>query len=146
MLSGGDSPAGLVGPDLYRQFALPFEQRLIAALKQTTRVPVSLHICGNATPCLAHMATSGADVLELDHKVDLREACRIIGPDIAIWGNLDPVALLSQSDPQTVAAAAQQAVATVRACGHRRFVLSSGCALAMETPFDNLDALLRTPL
>ena len=42
------------------------------------------------------MASSGADVLELDHLVDLREACRVVGPDIALWGNLDPVRLLAQ--------------------------------------------------
>ena len=29
MLSGGDSPAGLLGPQLYREFALPAEQRVI---------------------------------------------------------------------------------------------------------------------
>jgi uroporphyrinogen-III decarboxylase len=27
LLSGGDSPAGLIGPEAYRQIALPFEQR-----------------------------------------------------------------------------------------------------------------------
>ena len=30
----------------------------------------------NATPILADMAESGADVLELDHPIDIREACR----------------------------------------------------------------------
>ena len=33
MLSGGDSPAGLVGPRFYRELVLPFERRLIAGLK-----------------------------------------------------------------------------------------------------------------
>ena len=39
--------------------------------------------------------------------------------------------------------AALQAIATARAYGRRRFVLSSGCTLAMETPEENLDALFR---
>ena len=70
MLSGGDSPAGLIGPELYRQAALPFERRVIGELKRRCLVPVSLHICGNAVPILPEMAGSGADVLELDHQVD----------------------------------------------------------------------------
>lgn len=143
MISGGDSPSGLIGPGLYKQYALPFEKRVIAGIKAVTDKPVSLHICGKATPFLPGMASSGADVLELDHFVDLREACRIVGPDIALWGNLDPVGLLAQSTPAAVAAAARQAVANVATCSHRRFVLSSGCTLAMETPHENLAAMLK---
>jgi MtaA/CmuA family methyltransferase len=143
LLSGGDSPAGLIGPTAYREVALPFERRLIADLKSATATPVSLHICGDARRILQDMVASGADVLELDHKVDLAAACRIVGPDVALWGNLDPVSVLAQGTPARVEEAARLAVATAAACGHRRFVLSSGCTLAMETPFENLDALAR---
>ncbi|HOW72351.1 MAG TPA: uroporphyrinogen decarboxylase family protein [Phycisphaerae bacterium] len=142
LLSGGDSPAGLLGPRLYREFALPYERRLIAGLKSATGKPVSLHICGDATPILADMAASGADVLEIDHRVDLANACRIVGPDMALWGNLDPVGVLLQASAEQVRQAGRRAVDTVRACGHRRFVLSSGCTLAPGTPGDNLHAML----
>lgn len=144
MLSGGDSPAGLIGPTAYREIALPFEQRLVAGLKSATQKPVSLHICGSAHPYLADMARSGADILEIDHQVDLTTACQTVGPEIALWGNLDPVGLLAQGSPHQVRHAAQTAIETVRRCGHHRFVLSSGCTLAIETPFENLDAMLRS--
>jgi MtaA/CmuA family methyltransferase len=143
LLSGGDAPAGLVGPRAYRELALPFEKRLIAQLKTATRKPVSLHICGRAMPILAGMACSGADVLEIDHCVDLGHACRIVGSGVGLWGNLDPVGLLARGSASEVRHAARRAVATARACGHTRFVLSSGCALAMRTPQENLEALLR---
>ena len=89
------------------------------------------------------MVCSGADVLEIDHQVDLANACRIVGPEIALWGNLDPVALLMQGSTEQIRQASRQAVETVRACGHRRFVLSSGCTVAPETPFENVEAMLR---
>jgi MtaA/CmuA family methyltransferase len=143
MLSGGDSPAGLLGPAAYGELALPAEQKLIARIKQATDKPVSLHICGNATKLLPQMAASDANVVELDHLVSLADACRLLGPAKAIWGNLDPVGLLAQSTPDAVTSACRQAVATVQAAAHRRFVLSSGCTLAMETPHANLDALLQ---
>lgn len=143
MLSGGDSPAGLIGPRAYRRLALPFEKRLIAGLKAVTSKPVSLHICGNSEPILADMMGTGADVLEIDHLVDLTQACQLVGPEITLWGNLDPVSVLAQGNVAQVAQAARQALATVAACGHRRFVLSSGCTLAVETPAENLEAMLQ---
>jgi MtaA/CmuA family methyltransferase len=144
MLSGGDSPAGLIGPGLYRDVALPLEKQVIAALKSQFSVPVSLHICGNALPILADMATSGADVLELDQHVDIASACRVVDPQIAIWGNLDPVRQLAQSTPAEVRSQTEDLIRTVRRCGRQRFVISSGCTLAPDTPPDNLRALIET--
>ena len=143
MLSGGDSPAGLVGPRLYREVALPFEKRLIAGLKSATGQPVSLHICGDGTPILADMASSGADVLEIDHKVDLVRACEVVPPSVALWGNLDPVAVLAQGGVAEVRRAALEALEAVKSRDRRGFVLSSGCTLAVETPPENLEAMLR---
>lgn len=142
LLSGGDSPAGLLGPARYASVAQPFEERLVRELKRATAKPVSLHLCGDATPYLAGMAATGADVLECDHAVDLAQACRTVGPDVTLWGNLDPVAVLAQGTPEQVRAEARKALAAVHAAGHRRFVLSSGCTLAVDTPARNVTALL----
>jgi uroporphyrinogen decarboxylase len=118
--------------------ALPFEKRLISGLKKALAKPVSLHICGDATRILPDMANSGADVLEIDHLVDMTEACCRVGPGIALWGNLDPVGLLLQGKPADVSRASGDLMGRVEASQHRRFVLSSGCTLAVETPEQNL--------
>jgi MtaA/CmuA family methyltransferase len=143
MLSGGDSPAGLLGPRLYRQLALPFEQRLIGQLKAQVNIPVSLHICGNTMPILRDMATAKADVLELDHLVKISEALPIVGPGIAVWGNLDPVSVLAHGSPALVAEKVSQLLHAAHQAGHQRLVVSSGCTLAMETPPENVDALIQ---
>jgi MtaA/CmuA family methyltransferase len=142
LLSGGDSPAGLMGPALYGAMALPYERRLIADFKSSHTQPISLHICGNAMPILSGMAASGADVLELDHLTEMRAACETLGPQTAIWGNLDPVSVLAQGSVAAVRQATRQLLETVQACGRRRFVLSSGCTLAVDTPAENIDAML----
>jgi uroporphyrinogen-III decarboxylase len=142
LLSGGDSPAGLVGPRLYREVIWPAEQRLVTRLKRAVPQPVSLHICGDATPLLPAMAATGADVLEVDHAVDLGTACRRVGPGVTLWGNLDPVGVLAHGAPERVRAKAREAMAAVAAARHPRFVLSSGCTLAVETPPVNLEALV----
>ena len=142
MLSGGDSPAGLMGPSLYREVALPAEQHVISQIKQTVDRPISLHICGDATPILADMARCGADVLELDSQVDVSTAAHAIGPEIAVWGNLDPVRILAQGNPEQVRRATRALLQSITNTGHQRFVLSSGCTLAVETPPENLRAML----
>jgi len=144
MLSGGASPAALLGPKLYREVALPFEQLAIARIKSKTSLPVSLHMCGNAKPILADMAKSEADVLELDQRTDMRDACRILPRHITIWGNLDPVSVLAQGSPREVTSAANDFIETMDSAGHKRFVLSSGCTVAVETPEENLNALIKT--
>jgi uroporphyrinogen-III decarboxylase len=143
LLSGGASPAALLGPKRYRELALPFEQQVIARIRSKTRVPVSLHMCGNAMPILADLAQSGADVLELDQRTDIRDACRLVPRHVAIWGNLDPVSVLAHGSPSQVRLAVKELRATLRAAGHHRFVVSSGCTLAVETPEQNLDALIK---
>jgi MtaA/CmuA family methyltransferase len=141
MLSGGDSPAGLLGPRLYREAALPLEKRLIARLKAEVNLPVSLHICGDASAILDAMASTGADVLELDHQVPMAEAVRRVGPDVALWGNLDPVTVLARGSVDLVRRATRDLLQAVDECRARRFVLSSGCTLAVETPRENLQAM-----
>ena len=77
--------------------------------------------------------------------MNLEDACRIVGPDIALWGNLNPVAVLAQGTPERVTAESLTLLQAARSCGHSRFILSSGCTLAVETPHPNLDALMAAP-
>ena len=142
MLSTGDSPAVMLGPETYRKYALPYEQRVFEILRDTTRCRLSLHICGDSTGILTDMASSGADVLELDYGVDLGHACDVLPEGIAIWGNINAVSPLYNGSPMEVRAAAGQAIETARRTGRKRFVLSSGCTLAPDTPGDNLHELI----
>ncbi|MCP4788487.1 MAG: hypothetical protein GY903_03840 [Fuerstiella sp.] len=142
MLSAGDSPAGLLGPTAYEEIAAPFEREVIGRLKEETGLPVSLHICGDSNRLLTAMTQTGADVLELDHKVCVADAIRICGPDIAIWGNLDPVGTILSSTPEEVGETTTQVLKQVRESGHLRYVASSGCTLAVGTPQENVRAFL----
>jgi uroporphyrinogen-III decarboxylase len=63
-----------------------------------------------------------------------------LSPDLRRWGNIDPVGVLAHGREEQVKGASLQALEAVRATGHRRFLLSSGCTLAMETPARNLEA------
>jgi uroporphyrinogen decarboxylase len=140
MLSTGDSPAALLGPKKYATMALPYEQKVFFALKEQTDIFLSLHICGDSSSLLPHMAESGADVLEFDHQVRLKDAYGMVGDKVALWGNIDPVSVLLQGDPEGIQRSVRDVLAEAESTGCQRFVLSSGCTLAPHTPSENLRA------
>ena len=142
MLSTGDSPAGLIGSRLYRQFVLPAEQQVFLALKEKTDAFLSLHICGDATDILDDMILSGADVLEIDSLIKMRDACRIVPNQITLWGNLDPVKLLQNGTVKRVRQELNRILNVCRRFHRKKMVLSSGCTLSLDTKAENLSALV----
>ena len=124
MIGAGDAAASLVSPELYREFALPCEQRVCRAVHDAGGL-VKLHVCGNTSALLEDMAQCGADLFNVDHMVDLARAVEVYGAaGKCIKGNLNPVADLFQSTPDRCRRQALECVATAR--GHR-YMLSAGC-------------------
>jgi MtaA/CmuA family methyltransferase len=72
----GDAVASQVSPRMYREFALPYEQRIFAAVHELGAV-ARLHICGDTTHILEQMTESGADIIDIDWMVDLQKAAEI---------------------------------------------------------------------
>jgi uroporphyrinogen decarboxylase len=134
----GDSMGSLVSPRQYREFVLPYEQRVFAAVKEAGAIP-RLHICGNTNHLLRDMAGSGAQVVDLDWMVDLRKAVEAFGPSgPAPCGNFDPVAVLLQGTPHDVPPPSAGAAAA----GPRHFS-AAGCEVPDRTPDANLLAHAR---
>jgi len=92
-----DSWAGVLAPDDFDRFALPYVKQIIADLKKSTDIPI-IYFANNGATLLDLSKTSGADVLGLDWRIDIAKAVEQIGPDISVQGNLDPSALLLPED------------------------------------------------
>jgi uroporphyrinogen decarboxylase len=87
---------------------------------------------------LARLAASGASCVGLDWAMDLDAARHTVGERVALQGNLDPVALLT--DPETVARAARAVLAAAGpAPGH---VFNLGHGILPATPPENVAALV----
>ncbi len=135
MVGIGDAAASLIGLDLYQRHVFPFEKKLMDGIHEAGAV-AKLHICGNIKAIIAQMAKTGADVVDVDWMVPLREARKLVGPDVTLCGNFDPSGVLLQGTPDSVADAA-------RACirdGGVRFILMPGCEVPMDTPEANIRA------
>ncbi|MCH8830284.1 MAG: uroporphyrinogen decarboxylase, partial [Planctomycetes bacterium] len=71
---------------------LPFTKALIDGI--TDGVPVINFLTGNPA-LLPLMREAGGDVMGIDWRVDLKDAWKIVGHDVAVQGNLDPVSLFA---------------------------------------------------
>jgi MtaA/CmuA family methyltransferase len=135
MIGIGDAAASLIGPDLYRRFALPFEKRLIEAVHEAGGY-AKLHICGNINSIMADMVETGADIIDIDWMVPLDKARQKVGPDVVLCGNVDPSGVLLQGTPDQISRAARDCVTK----GGRRFILMPGCEVPQKTPIENIRA------
>ena len=137
MVGAGDAAASLISPEMYREFALPHEQRVCAGVRAAGG-RVKLHICGNTTALLSDMAQSGADLFNVDHLVPFAEACRVYGQAGKCFkGNLDPVSEIMQATPEQCRARAVECVSQARG---RPYMLSAGCEIPAETPDEVFEA------
>lgn len=140
----GDSSASpdLISPAMYEKYVWAFEKKVFSAIQPLCREHNAysiLHICGNTTGILDRMAETGADILEIDHKVDLGEAADIVGDRACLMGNLDPTTVLLQGSPELVMQKSKECIEKTR--GKSRFILGSGCEVPVKTPVENIKAM-----
>ncbi len=86
-----DSWVGALSPADYRERVLPYSQQAIEIARQA-EVPI-IHFGTNTNGMLEMIRDAGGDVIGVDWRIDLDLAWKRLGSDVAIQGNLDPVAL-----------------------------------------------------
>lgn len=129
----GDAIASQISPTMYRRFALPYEQRIFASVREAGAIP-RLHICGNTTRLLADMAHSGAEIFDIDWMVDLQRASEVL-PGV-VCGNLDPVVIFLNGRPEQVRDATYANYQAARP----KWISGAGCEIPRMTPHQNVHA------
>jgi uroporphyrinogen decarboxylase len=126
-----DSWAGCLTPVDYEQFVLPYTKAVIDAI--TPGVPVINFSTGTAG-LLKQVRAAGGDVIGLDWRINLDEGWATVGHDIAVQGNLDPVALFAS--PKEI----KNRVADIltRAAGKPGHIFNLGHGVLPETPVDHV--------
>jgi uroporphyrinogen decarboxylase len=87
-----DSWSGCLSPADYRDFVLPYNQKILAELSGNN-VPRILFGVGTAG-ILSEMREADSDVFGVDWRLPIDDAWQVLG-EIAIQGNLDPATLLA---------------------------------------------------
>jgi uroporphyrinogen decarboxylase len=120
----------------YEAFALPAVQEIITRI--ASEVPV-IYYTKASHHLMVGVARSGADVLSVDWRVNLRELRRALGPRIALQGNVDPAVLLGP--PEKIR---HRTVETVAALGGTGHVLNLGHGILQNTPVENAKLFIET--
>ncbi len=86
---------------------------------------------------------TGAACLSLDNVIDMAAAKEQVGAKVCLTGNVDPSAIMLQGTVDDV----RQAV--INCIGKtfdspKGYIVSSGCSLPTEVPFDNIHAMMNT--
>jgi uroporphyrinogen decarboxylase len=120
----------------YEDFALPAVQEITATLGGP--VPV-IYYTKASQHLLPALARSGANVLSVDWRVDLAEVRKMLGPKIALQGNVDPAVLLGPAEKIR-----DVAIATICSLAGRGHILNLGHGILQNTPVENAQLFIET--
>ncbi|MCK5456911.1 MAG: hypothetical protein KAI45_07265, partial [Melioribacteraceae bacterium] len=132
----GDAIASQVSPDIYEKLIQPREKKLVEEI-QKRGAWVKLHICGNMTHLLPGIVDLGVDILDIDHMVDISLVRKIVGNNVTITGNLDPVAAIKNGNPESI----KEAINRIYENIGNPYMVNAGCEIPSGTPVENLLAL-----
>jgi [methyl-Co(III) methanol-specific corrinoid protein]:coenzyme M methyltransferase len=121
----------LISPAQYVEHVEPHHRELTAGIGR----PIITHICGNITRHLPHLASAGFRGVSFDAKTDIGAARAHLKGKAALIGYV-PTSLLRDGSPEEVAAAARRCI------DERVDALNAGCAVAPDTPLDNVRAMI----
>ena len=146
IVQDADSLASLdmISPAIYEKYALPFEKkffRRLNLLKKDYSFATLLHICGNNSRVAEKLADTGCDILEVDYKVDLSYYKEKIGDRVCLLGNINPAGNVMSGTAEDVREEAMTAIQ--KAAAGSRFILGSGCEIAVDAPLENVQALVK---
>ncbi|CAN5850247.1 N/A [soil metagenome] len=132
-----DSWVGCLSADDYREYVLPHTRNVLESLTPGTPV---IHFGTGTGGLLELMREAGGCVIGVDWRLRLDEAWQRVGPDVAVMGNLDPVALFAGKDYIRSQAKKILEQAAERP-GH---IFNLGHGILPETPLENVIALVET--
>ena len=93
-----ESWAHQCSPKFFEQYAKPASQKAIKIMKEKhPDVPV-IYFANGGSSYLELQRDMGSDMIAVDWSVDMAKAREILGPDIAISGNLDPTVLFGTKE------------------------------------------------
>ena len=130
-----DSWVGNLGPDDYSRFVQPHMRRLFTLLDPA--VP-AIHFGTDTGSLLTRQRDAGGSVIGLDWRVNLDEAWDLLGPGVAVQGNLDPAVLFAP-----IPEIRRQAARILdQAAGRPGHIFNLGHGIMPHTPVDHVRALV----
>jgi uroporphyrinogen decarboxylase len=131
-----DSWVGALHPDDYQRYVQPHSARVLAAVAETG-VP-TIHFGTSTATILPLMKEAGGDVIGVDWRMPLDQAWELLGEDVAVQGNMDPVALFANQDVLE-----RHVDRVLEAAGGRPgHIFNLGHGILPKTPVENVNSVV----
>jgi len=131
-IAEASSSGDLISSDQFGRFVAPYQEKLCGAIEG----PTVVHICGNITGHLKHIAGTGARGISFDQKTDMQEALKQLKGRVALVGYV-PTTLLLEGTPDEVFAFSKECIEM------GVDVLNAGCAWPADISNENVKAMVR---
>ncbi|WP_392486190.1 uroporphyrinogen decarboxylase family protein [Haloimpatiens sp. FM7315] len=136
------SSCTVVSPKHFRKFSAPYIKRFIDFIK-SKGVGTSIHICGKTDTIWNDLAEIGIGAVSIDNVANLKKCVETVGDKMKIMGNVDPSSVMYAGTREEVRKATIECVKDGYKC-KKGYGIMSGCGLPVETPMENIDAMLDT--
>ncbi|MCQ1534368.1 hypothetical protein FTO70_01375 [Methanosarcina sp. KYL-1] len=100
--SDASASPNLVMPEFYYEVGVPAEKEL-GDFVHNLGCPWELHICGDTTPIIEGMASTGANGLSVEQAVKMSEVTKIAG-EVPVAGNITPLLMVEGTEEQITGA------------------------------------------
>lgn len=130
--------AGLLSPALAKEFAHPYAKKLVEAVQQDDFC-VIYHNCGdNVSLMVSDIYGLGALGYHFGDAISMMDMLPQAPKDVLVMGNVSPAVQFRCGTPETMSKAVRK---LLDVCGgYPNFVLSSGCDIPPQSPWENIDA------
>jgi MtaA/CmuA family methyltransferase len=137
----GDAICSQIDKDSYDIFIRERHRELISFIHDCG-ASVKLHICGNVTHLLESLKELNADIVDLDWQVNLDHAREILGNEVVLGGNINPVLVQDKSEEEVYVLSRR----LVDKYKDQKYLLAAGCEITVLTPHQNLMAMRRASI
>ena len=133
---------GLLSPSLAEEFSTPYVKKIVDEIKSDD-FAVIYHNCGDKTIALIDtILETGASCYHFGNAINMAELLPHIPKDVMAMGNIDPASVLKNGDCDLVKSETKK---LLEECSkYNNFVISSGCDIPPNTPWDNINAFFET--
>jgi len=137
----GDAICSQIDRDSYDLYVKQRHIELISFIHDCG-ASVKLHICGDTTHLLESLKDLKADIIDLDWQVDMDLARNILGDEVVLGGNINPVLV----QDKTVDEVYNLSKMLIDKYKEEKFLLAAGCEITVLTPHQNLTAMRRASI
>ena len=137
----GDAICSQIDKDTYDLYIKNRHIELISYVHECG-ASVKLHICGNINHLLDSLKELNADIIDLDWQVDMDSARKILGDNIVLGGNINPVLVQDRSEEEVFNLSKE----LVERYKDQKYLIAAGCEITVLTPHRNLMAMSKASI